>query len=157
MKNISRFAMGNIDFRSSSERDLVILMFMLQCIVDIVKGKEPTRCDKVFSFIAYSPLINLPNPPPHFPSAPPSPPKLTQHTQKLSHILPNPSHSVSTQYTNNLYTHTQPTIHARVPSHHRQTLYSLNHYTTTHCTKTLELTILHIFSRYGHLKAEVIY
>jgi hypothetical protein len=28
------------------------LMFMWPCIVDIVKGKEPTRCNKVCSFIA---------------------------------------------------------------------------------------------------------
>jgi hypothetical protein len=27
----------------------------------------------------------------------------------------------------------------------------------THCPITLGLTILHIFSRYGHLKVEVIY
>jgi hypothetical protein len=48
-------------------------------------------------------------------------------------------------------------IWKRYPSHHWQTLYSPNHHTATHRTITLGLTILHIFSRYGHLKAEVIY
>jgi hypothetical protein len=28
------------------------VMFMWPCIVDMVKGKEPTRCDKICSFIA---------------------------------------------------------------------------------------------------------
>jgi hypothetical protein len=34
-------------------------------------------------------------------------------------------------------------------------MYSPNHHTATHCTITLGLTILHIFSRYCRLKAEV--
>jgi hypothetical protein len=36
-------------------------------------------------------------------------------------------------------------IYACVPSLHWKTLYSLNHYTATHCTITLGLTTLHIF------------
>jgi hypothetical protein len=83
--------------------------------------------------------------------------KLTQHTHNFptSHLIPPTQYLPKTR--NNPYTHTQPTIHVRVPSHHRQTLYSPNHHTATHCTIKLGLTILHIFSSYGHLKAEAIY
>jgi hypothetical protein len=76
---------------------------------------------------------------------------------KVKNQLDNPTHPESTWYTKQLlHTHTKPINHTHVPSHHWQTLYSLNHYTATHCTVTLGLTILRIFSRYGHLKAEVI-
>jgi hypothetical protein len=67
------------------------------------------------------------------------------------------SHGTPTHTHTHTHTHTQPMFHSCMPSHHWQTHYSLNHYTATHCTITLGLTILLIFSRYGHLKVEVIY
>jgi hypothetical protein len=78
-------------------------MFKWPCIVDTVKGKEPTRCDKVCSFIASTCFGHQYAPYQEF--------KLTQHTHKLPHTPSNPTHPVSTRYTNNPYTHTHTHTH----------------------------------------------
>jgi hypothetical protein len=114
-------------------------------------GRHFLTCFHLYT--VYSPHKHLPNPHPPFPSAPHPLQNLRNSHINLPtfHLIP-PTHYLP-ETRNNPYTHAtnDPHPHAFI---------SLTNSLLTkplHCNITLGLTILHIFSRYDHLKAEVIY